>query len=48
MGVEMEPNNLSTSCSRQSWEGFVIENILSNGVESYYYRTAAGSEIDLG
>jgi hypothetical protein len=34
----------------KSWEGFVIENIhsvLPNTVESYYYRTAAGAEIDL-
>jgi predicted AAA+ superfamily ATPase len=34
----------------KSWEGFVVENIhsvLPNTVESYYYRTAAGVEIDL-
>ncbi|MBM3610450.1 MAG: ATP-binding protein [Alphaproteobacteria bacterium] len=34
----------------KSFEGFVIENILSicpSFVESYFYRTAAGSEIDL-
>lgn len=34
----------------KSWEGFVIENIYSvlpNTVASYYYRTAAGAEIDL-
>lgn len=34
----------------KSWEGFVVENIhsvLPNTVESYYYRTAAGAEIDL-
>jgi len=33
-----------------SWEGFVIENILANvppETESYFYRTAAGAEIDL-
>jgi predicted AAA+ superfamily ATPase len=33
-----------------SWEGFVIENILSvvsAGVQSFYYRTPAGAEIDL-
>ncbi|QEC76458.1 ATP-binding protein [Mucilaginibacter ginsenosidivorax] len=33
-----------------SWEGFVIENILStvpDGVIPYYYRTAHGAEIDL-
>lgn len=33
-----------------SWEGFVIENILSvlpNGGEYWYYKTAVGAEIDL-
>jgi uncharacterized protein len=33
-----------------SWEGFVIENILSvlpSGTNPYFYRTAAGAEIDL-
>lgn len=33
-----------------SWEGFVIENILSclpQGVTSWFYRTSAGAEIDL-
>jgi len=32
-----------------SWEGFVIENILSEmqGYRGYFYRTANGSEIDL-
>ena len=33
-----------------SWEGFVIENILSvlpSGVQPYYYRTARGAELDL-
>ena len=33
-----------------SWEGFVIENIMSalqGGALPYYYRTAAGAEIDL-
>ncbi len=34
----------------KSWEGFVIENILSilpGSVGTYFYRTAAGAEIDL-
>lgn len=33
-----------------SWEGFVIDNLLSflpEGSESYFYRTARGAEIDL-
>lgn len=34
----------------KSWEGFVIENIISNlpfGVQPFFYRSAAGAEIDL-
>ena len=34
----------------KSWEGFVIENIISvlpPGAEAFYYRTAGGAEIDL-
>ena len=34
----------------KSWEGFVIENIISTlpyGVNPYFYRTSAGAEIDL-
>ena len=33
-----------------SWEGFVIENLISclpTGVNAWFYRTAAGAEIDL-
>lgn len=33
-----------------SWEGFVIENIMSvlpHGVQPFYYRTSGGAEIDL-
>ena len=33
-----------------SWEGFVIENIMSvlpSGVHAFYYRTTGGAEIDL-
>ncbi|WP_150295576.1 ATP-binding protein [Sphingobium estronivorans] len=33
-----------------SWEGFVIESLLAaapEGTEAYFYRTAAGAEIDL-
>ena len=33
-----------------SWEGFVIENLLScvpPRTEAYFYRTSAGAEIDL-
>ncbi len=41
---------LSNPIYGKSWEGFVIENILSilpNGIGTYFYRTAAGAEIDL-
>lgn len=34
----------------KSWEGFVIENVISTlpfGVNPYFYRTSAGAEIDL-
>jgi predicted AAA+ superfamily ATPase len=33
-----------------SWEGFAIENLLSNapeGVQSYFYRSSGGAEVDL-
>ncbi len=41
---------LSNPVLGKSWEGFVIENILSvlpDRVEVYFYRTAVGAEIDL-
>lgn len=41
---------LSNPVLGKSWEGFVIENILSIipiSVGAYFYRTAAGAEIDL-
>ncbi len=41
---------LSPPILGKSWEGFVIENIrsaLPRHAETYYYRTAAGAEIDL-
>lgn len=34
----------------QSWEGYVVENLLScapDGVDAAFYRTAAGAEVDL-
>jgi uncharacterized protein len=33
-----------------SWEGFVIENLINNapeGVQSYFYRSSGGAEVDL-
>ncbi|MCY4038074.1 MAG: ATP-binding protein [Hyphomicrobiales bacterium] len=41
---------LGHSIRGKSWEGFVIENIISVlpfGIQPYFYRTSAGSEIDL-
>ena len=41
---------LVNSMNGRSWEGFVIENLLSvapRRTRSYFYRTAAGAEIDL-
>ncbi len=41
---------LSNPVFGKSWEGFVIENILSilpGSIGTYFYRTAAGAEIDL-
>ena len=41
---------LSNPVVGKSWEGFVIENIhsiLPLRAETYFYRTAAGAEIDL-
>jgi predicted AAA+ superfamily ATPase len=41
---------LSSPVVGKSWEGFVVENILSvlpGRAEAYFYRTAAGAEIDL-
>ncbi|MCB1676489.1 MAG: DUF4143 domain-containing protein [Halioglobus sp.] len=41
---------LADPVSGKSWEGFVVENlhsVLPNRTETYFYRTAAGAEIDL-
>ena len=41
---------LSNPVVGKSWEGFVVENILSilpGAAKAYFYRTAAGAEIDL-
>jgi predicted AAA+ superfamily ATPase len=50
LGISDYDALLSNPVIGKSWEGFAIENILSvlpGGVESYFYRTAAGAEIDL-
>jgi len=50
LGIRSHDKLLSNPVLGKSWEGFVIENILSvlpSGTETYFYRTAAGAEIDL-
>jgi len=50
LGIENHSSLLSNPTLGKSWEGFVIENIhsvLPNRAETYFYRTAAGAEIDL-
>mgnify|MGYP003676114874 FL=1 len=50
LGISNYDSLLSNPVLGKSWEGFVIENIISvlpSQVEAYFYRTAAGAEIDL-
>ena len=50
LGIGDYDSLLSNPVLGKSWEGFVIENIMSIlpcGAEAYFYRTAAGAEIDL-
>ncbi len=50
LGINCYDALLSNPVLGKSWEGFAIENIFSvlpNRSETYFYRTAAGAEIDL-
>jgi len=50
LGLETLDDLLGHPVTGSSWEGFVIENLLSclsTGAEAWFYRTAAGAEIDL-
>jgi len=50
LGIDSDDALLSNPVLGKSWEGFVVENIhsvLPPRAETYYYRTAAGAEIDL-
>lgn len=50
LGIETLDDLMGHPVVGPSWEGFVIENILSatrRNVHAYYYRTSAGAEIDL-
>ena len=50
LGIEDHESLISNPVLGKSWEGFVIENLLSilpSTGEAYFYRTSAGAEIDL-
>jgi len=50
LGIGDKESLLSHPVVGQSWEGFVIENLLDSLpdlVQGYFYRTAGGAEIDL-
>ena len=50
LGINSHDTLLSNPVLGKSWEGFAVENILSvlpSRAESYFYRTAAGAEVDL-
>ena len=50
LGIDDYNSLLSNPVVGKSWEGFVIDNIhsiLPNSAQTYFYRTAAGAEIDL-
>lgn len=50
LGIHDEAMLLSNPVLGKSWEGFVIENIhsvLPYRIQTYFYRTSAGAEIDL-
>jgi predicted AAA+ superfamily ATPase len=50
LDIETKETLLSHPVVGASWEGFVIENLLScapDTVQAYFYRTSGGAEIDL-
>jgi len=50
LGIQTLDGLLGHPVVGASWEGFVIENILSvapPGTDAWFYRTSAGAEIDL-
>ena len=50
LGIVTHDDLLSHPVAGTSWEGWVIENLLAAapaGAAAYFYRTAAGAEIDL-
>ncbi len=50
LGVDDIDNLLSHPIVGRSWEGFIIENLLTaaaDGAQAYFYRTSGGAEVDL-
>jgi predicted AAA+ superfamily ATPase len=50
LGITLQEQLLSHPVAGGSWEGFIIENILSvtpEGTTAYFYRTTGGAEADL-
>lgn len=50
LGIDEYESLLSNPVLGKSWEGFVVENIhsvLPRRAQTWYYRTAAGAEVDL-
>ncbi len=50
LNIKTKDDLLNNPICGQSWEGFVIENLINSSREShypYFYRTQAGAEIDL-
>jgi len=50
LAINSHDTLLSNPVLGKSWEGFAVENILSvlpGRTETYFYRTAAGAEVDL-
>ena len=50
LGIQAQENLLSHPVCGSSWEGYIIENILSlspQNTEAYFYRSSGGAECDL-
>lgn len=51
LGIRTQEELLASPVNGQSWEGFVVENIINsldkNQYKAFYYRTSSGNEIDL-
>jgi predicted AAA+ superfamily ATPase len=50
LGIADREDLLGHPVAGESWEGFVIENLVASappGTEAWFYRSSAGAEIDL-